>query len=199
MSDPVRTTHATYDAIAEAFHERTRTPEKSWRWAERFAERAGAGALVGDLGCGPGRDLASLRELGLRVFGLDRSLGMLRAGIADDGGARVQADLRALPIADASLGGGWANASLLHLAPDAMSAALGEIARILRPGAPLHVTLKRGEGAGYESERYGRPRWFQLWTDADLDAALGRAGFDIEIAETRELTDTWLLRQCVRR
>ncbi|HIP97012.1 MAG TPA: class I SAM-dependent methyltransferase, partial [Anaerolineae bacterium] len=77
--EPVTTTAASYDAIA---------PEFAVRWFDfrlheqvaRFAERLWPGAHVLDLGCGPGRDVAYLQELGFRAVGVDLSAGMLAEG-----------------------------------------------------------------------------------------------------------------------
>ena len=192
-----RITQATYDEVAEAFLERTRDPERSSVWLDHFAGRVAPGSVVADLGGGPGRDCGQLRARGLRAFCLDRSRGMLRAGRSEFEGERVQGDLRMLPLATESLAGAWANASLLHLEQTDFVVALAEIRRVLEPGGALHLTLKRGEGAGFERKRYGRPRWFQYWGAQELDAVLGRGGFRILESVTEERpSDAWLVREC---
>jgi ubiquinone/menaquinone biosynthesis C-methylase UbiE len=179
MSDRVLLTRQTYDEIAGRFLENTRDRSSISLWLGRFAERVGAGAAVLDLGAGPGCDSAELRRLGLRPISLDLSLGMLRAGLREFPGPRVQADARLLPLRDGSLAGVWANASLLHLSPEEAATALREVRRVLGAPGVLHVAVKSGDGASWESERYGAPRWFQYWTAADLDALLGAAGFEV--------------------
>ena len=73
--------------------------------------------------------------------------------------------------------------------------ALREIRRVLRPSGVLYISVKRGSGAEWESERYGKPRWFQYWSDPELDAALQAAGFRVNAAWVNETTrDTWLTR-----
>jgi SAM-dependent methyltransferase len=197
--DRVRITQASYDVIAPAFLAATRDPRRGRAWLDRFAEALPSGARVADLGSGPGRDTAELLARGLRAFSLDRSIGMLRAGVAEFPAVRVQADLLALPLGTASVAGAWANASLLHLAEAEAALALREIHRVLQPGGSLHVSLKRGSGARWESERYGEPRFFQFWSGADLDAALTAAEFEIRVsALERQPSTDWLVRQCVR-
>jgi ubiquinone/menaquinone biosynthesis C-methylase UbiE len=165
-------------------------------WLERFAERLGAGARVLDLGAGPGCDSAELRRLGLKAVSLDLSLGMLRAGVREFPGPRIQADARQLPLRDGSLAGVWANASLLHLSPEEAAAALREVRRVLCVPGLLHVSVKSGDGAGWESERYGEPRWFQYWTGADLDTLLMTAGFEITASGSNSTPRAdWLVRQ----
>lgn len=127
---------------------------------------------------------------------MDFSLGMLRAGLADFEGPRVQGDLRWLPFVDDAFGGAWVNASLLHLWPDEVDLALAEIARILRPGGWLHTSVKGGTGDEWEDARYGEPRWFHYWSEDDFDERLARAGFEIHDGDYDEVrSQPWILRQ----
>ena len=199
MTERVDRTRRTYDAVAGRFLENTRDRAGVSPWLHRFAERLDLGAAVLDLGAGPGCDSAELRKLGLRPISLDLSLGMLRAGLAEFPGPRVQADARRLPFRDGSFRGVWASASLLHLSPDETAAAVREVRRVLGSHGVLHVSLKSGDGAEWESERYGEPRWFQYWSAPDLDALLTASGFEI-IASSSNSTPRahWLVRHAVR-
>ena len=106
MSAEGRTTQKTYDRVAESFLEQTRSTELGVAWVERFVCALPPGRPVADLGSGPGRDAALLRARGLRAICVDRSLGMLRAGVDEYPAPRVQGDLLALPIRSASVAGG---------------------------------------------------------------------------------------------
>jgi len=195
MEDPVSRTRDTYDAIAAEFLRNTRDRSEMRGWLDRFAASLPAGVLVLDLGAGPGCDSAELRKRGLEAVSVDLSLGMLRVGVREFPGPRVLSDLRRLPFPSCSVYGVWANASLLHLSKTEASLALREIRRVLRPSGILHVSVKRGSGAEWESERYGRPRWFQYWSEPELDAALQAVGFDVNAAWVDKTTlDTWLIR-----
>ena len=195
MDDPVSRTRDTYDAIATEFLRNTRDRSELRGWLDRFASSLPAGVLVLDLGAGPGCDSEELRKRGLEAVSVDLSLGMLRAGVREFPGPRVQSDLRRLPFPSCSVYGVWANASLLHLSKAEASSALREIRRVIRPSGVLHVSVKRGSGAEWESERYGRPRWFQYWSEPELDAALQAVGFDVNAAWVDKTTlDTWLIR-----
>lgn len=195
MSDPSRITRATYDEVALDFLEHTRDRSRGAARLDRFAAHMPQGASVLDLGCGPGCDGALLRAHGLRVVGLDLSLGMLRAGIAEFPFPRVQADLRALPFACASVAGVWANACLLHLSPEDALRALREIKRVVPPGALVHLSVKEGQDSGWETARYGRPRWFHFWSADALDAVIADAGLTLlEAASERGHRDDWLIR-----
>lgn len=96
MSRHLKTTTETYDAVAGAFLEATRDTAFGASWIAAFAGELPRGTLVADLGSRPGRNCAQLREQGLAPFCLDLSMGMLRAGVAEYGGPRVQGNLFAL-------------------------------------------------------------------------------------------------------
>lgn len=198
MNERLLRTRSTYDRIAGRFLENTRDRSAISFWLERFAELVGSGARVLDLGAGPGCDSAELRRLGLRAIALDLSLGMLRAGVPEFPGPRVQGDARQLPFRSGSLAGVWASASLLHLSSEEAAAALREARRVLGPRGLLHISVKSGAGAEWESQRYGEPRWFQYWRAEDLDALLTTAGFSVTASWSNSTPrDDWLVRHAV--
>ncbi|HYV49623.1 MAG TPA: class I SAM-dependent methyltransferase [Myxococcaceae bacterium] len=105
--------------------------------ARLFSAHGASEGPVLDLGCGHGRHLGLASKLGRSVIGVEkdaRSLQLLT------GGARVvRADLRALPLRNGAAGGAFAWYSTLFSfgSDEACAALLGEIARVLRPGALL--------------------------------------------------------------
>lgn len=81
-----------------------------------------------DVGCGRGRLIRLLRDLGVAVVGFDASPTMLRAAP----GPRVREDAGALPFTDESFQGAAALYMLYHL-PDPQ-VTLAECHRVLKPG-----------------------------------------------------------------
>jgi SAM-dependent methyltransferase len=195
MDDPTQLTRGTYDVIAARYIENARDRSAILPHLDAFAGALPPGARVVDLGAGPGWDTALLVSRGLRAFGIDFSLGMLRTGAREFPGTRVQGDARRLPLAAGCADGVWAKASLLHLQRDDAMRALADVRRILRPHGVLLISVKAGSGTLTETTRYGLPRFFQFWTDAELDAALDAHGFQV-LTRTTDLGthDAWLTR-----
>jgi SAM-dependent methyltransferase len=192
VSDRVRRTRDAYDRIAGEFANRTATP-----WPElnemmsAFLVRLPERARVLDAGCGPGRDTRLLRGRGARVAGLDLSFGMLRSqslsGVA-------QADMRALPVGDATVDGVWCEAALLHIPRSDVSGVLAEFARATRTGGVLHLGVSEGDGEGWESTPHGtgNPRWFVNHRLEPLLAMLAEAGWHVaDVSRLRHVRD-WL-------
>jgi ubiquinone/menaquinone biosynthesis C-methylase UbiE len=189
-------TRESYDAIAARFFDRSRDRTFLEAAFDRFAAGLEGGALVLDVGAGPGADSAELRRRGLRVISVDLSLGMLKTARDVLPGPRVQADMLRLPFGGVAQGL-WVNASLLHLPRALVPAALRELRRVLRAPALLHVSVKQGTQDGWEDQRYGpeHPRWFTYWVAEAFDAALAGAGFRTVDARTIEgAYDIWLQR-----
>jgi ubiquinone/menaquinone biosynthesis C-methylase UbiE len=98
-------------------------------------------ALVLDVGCGTGILSTRVRDdLGSAVVGIDFSAGMLEQAAARTRDvAWVHGDAMHLPFRDGSVDAVLSTESF-HWFPDP-AAALGEFARVLRPGATLLVAL----------------------------------------------------------
>jgi SAM-dependent methyltransferase len=192
MVDPLAVTRSTYDVIAPEF---ARAQVQGYpelaadlRW---LAGQLPSGALVADVGCGPGRDLVLLRQHGFRAVGLDLSEAMLRAG-GHSGVA--QADMRALPLRDGCLDGIWCHAALLHIPHEYAPGVLAEFGRVVRPGGAVHLMVAGGDGEGWEPHGYGGDglRWFAYHRLGPLTSLLGRAGFEVVESVSRTSHRAWL-------
>jgi SAM-dependent methyltransferase len=117
----------------------------------RHAELAGSEVL--DVGCGHGHLSRELAALGARVTGIEISEQQLSAARAADDGTGSTRYLvgraEALPVADESVDLVVFRASLHHVPPAVMPAALRETARVLRPGGLLYVAEPLAEGDFY--------------------------------------------------
>ena len=134
-----------------------------------------------DLGCGPGRDVEHLTELGCWVVGLDLSSGMLAEARRNLPTVLVvRADLRDPPFASSSFEGIWACASLLHLARSQLPNALLGLGRLLRQSSGvLYLALKVGQGESWSANRSGCRSFFSFYQPPEITTALAEAGFQV--------------------
>lgn len=144
---------------------------------------ANRGIRVCDVGCGPGRLEPFLAKRGLDPFGVDlapRMVEAARRGHPDY--AFELADVRALPIADASLAGVVCWYSLMYLAPEDRPSAYAELARVVVPDGHLAMAFKAGDDARRRGGRgYGPGVEFDVyWTPpAEVARLATEAGFDV--------------------
>lgn len=144
----------------------------------RFGTLLEAGASVLDLGCGGGRDLATLRSSGLQPTGFDLSSHLAAIAAEHSGCEVVVGDMRDPPFASAAFDGIWAAASLLHLEKDDLLPTLRQLHRVLSPGGILFASMKMGMG----TERAADGRLFTYVMPEDWTELLTEAGFhEVEV------------------
>jgi ubiquinone/menaquinone biosynthesis C-methylase UbiE len=152
-----------YDCVAETYAAMNAAmpPEiiRATRW---FSGRLRAGALILDLGCGPGRDMSWMEGHQRQVVGVDLSRQMLRIAHRHVRGGLAQMDALALGFADHSFDGVWCDAVLLHFPRAVVPAVLAEIRRVLEPDGLLFVSVQQGQGEGWERAATTR-RWSATW------------------------------------
>lgn len=102
-------------------------------WLDRILPQSGTGLRLLDVGCGTGHHLRDLRQRGFQVAGVDGSAEMLEhARRLNPDCVIEQSDVDRLPFADRSFDYVVCIEVLRYL-PDPRQA-LGEMARVLRPG-----------------------------------------------------------------
>lgn len=156
------------------------------------------GARVLDVGCGTGslmRDALATGRPGL-VVGVDLSRGMLRRGAPDFAAARtatlIQGDAERLPLASGAFDLAVSRRAL-GLTPD-LAAAFAEMARVLRPGGRLSLSLFGDRSRGRSVDRFMRQALREVLGPAAepliglsaapsigaVDAAAHAAGLEVE-------------------
>ena len=187
-------TRASYDTVADSYADLTRhlldeTPGERAVLAS-FADmvRVQGGGAVADVGCGPGRITAHLRQLGVDAFGIDLSPGMIAVARRDHPGLRFElGSMTDLALAGASMAGLVAWYSLIHVPDDEISSVFAQFRRVLRPGGPLLLSFHVGAESQLKTQGYGghpmkvyvhrrRPDQMIAW--------LNEAGFAVETHST---------------
>jgi ubiquinone/menaquinone biosynthesis C-methylase UbiE len=174
---------AVYDQIAEGFATvNADMPSELILAVDQFLSLTEPGALILDLGCGAGRDMAWLESQEATIVGSDLSVGMLAQARLRARGSLVQADMRRLPFQRGCFQGVWCCAALLHLPKADAPRALAEVHRVLAPGGPLFLSVHEGTGEGWErTTHYGKPieRFFARYRAEEMTAMLVESGFAI--------------------
>jgi demethylmenaquinone methyltransferase/2-methoxy-6-polyprenyl-1,4-benzoquinol methylase len=114
--------------------------DRRWRRRTRQCLELETGQLVLDLAAGTGVSTAELCRSGAQAIACDFSLGMLRAGRANKRRRRVPfvaGDALHLPFADAAFDAATISFGLRNVAD--VPKALGELARVVRPGGRLVI------------------------------------------------------------
>lgn len=112
-----------------------------------------AGKDVVDIGCGGGALVRDLTGLGARVVGIEISesqLATARARDPGDGARYLVGRAEDLPLDDWEVDAAVFMRTLHHVPPPDLPAALGEAARVLRPGGLVYVAEPLAEGDYFE-------------------------------------------------
>jgi SAM-dependent methyltransferase len=165
----------------------------AWRieTVDHFADVMGAEAIstVVELGCGTGQLAEYLATKGFVVSAVDLAPGNVAAA-RRRGVDAIEADFAALPFDDESFDAAFAFQSLIHVPEAELPAAIREIRRVLRVGAPLLMVVwggERHEGTLPE-EWLDPPRYFSFYDDEQV-RALSFPGFELEDFATRDDTE----------
>jgi SAM-dependent methyltransferase len=146
--DDLAAVRDSYDTVAAAYVEQVKAPSELdpllRAMFAAFAELASG--KIADVGCGPGKVAAHLRDLGLDVFGIDLSPRMVELARQAYPHLRFEVGtMTALDLADESLGGIVAMFSTHHLPPDLLPTAFAEFHRTLEPGGRLLLWTHTGD------------------------------------------------------
>ena len=140
-----------------------------------FISELSEGGRVLDLGCGPGRSAAIMRDAGFDVDAWDASPEMAEIGAGKFGLSIEVRDFESL-AAHKEYDGIYANFSLLHAPKADMPGHLERIAKALKPGGLLHIGLKIGDGEA--RDQLGR--FYAYYQDAELTTLLEEPGLSVE-------------------
>ncbi|MFJ3665394.1 class I SAM-dependent methyltransferase [Streptomyces sp. NPDC090106] len=197
--DFIRATATSYDAIAGDYTARF----SDWAGVPTF-DRAlidGFAALVrergrepvADVGSGPGTVTARMHGLGVPVFGVDVSPGMVALARRNHPALRFHVgSMTSLDLPDATLGGVLALYSVIHVPDEALAGVFAEFRRVLVPGGYLLLAFQLGDGERtthlHLAERFGHPVSldYYLRSPEPVTALLAEAGLALHSTVVRE-------------
>jgi SAM-dependent methyltransferase len=175
LDEVTRTTLANYEDTAGDFWRGTRNHDVRQNVEALLAalDRPGPQVIL-DLGCGPGRDLATFSELGHTAVGLDGSAAFANMAREFSGCEVLHQNFLALDLPMGRFDGIFANASLFHVPLQELPRVLCELRDALRPAGVLFTSNPRGENReGWSGERFGAFHDLDQWRGFLL-----RAGFE---------------------
>jgi len=154
-----------YNQRAQDFWQGTRGHDVAQNIAALLRHIEGEPPLaILDLGCGPGRDLKVLADLGHAAVGLDGSERFAQMAREYSGCEVWQQDLLALELPPARFDGVFANAVLFHVPSQELPRVLAELHATLKPGGVLFSSNPRGNNEeGWNRGRYGAYHDLESW------------------------------------
>jgi SAM-dependent methyltransferase len=173
LDDIAAQTLAYYEQRTEAFRDGTRDHDVSQNIAALLRHiEAEPPLLILDFGCGPGRDLKTLTELGHTAIGLEGATGFAAMARADTGCEVWEQDFRRLNLPGERFDGIFANASLFHIPSQDLPRVLRQLHASLKPGGVLFSSNPRGENEeGWNRGRYGAYHNLEAWRGYLSDAS----------------------------
>lgn len=114
-----------------------------------------------DFGCGPGRDLATFKQLGHRPVGLDGSKAFCTMAQQHSGCSVLNQDFLSLDLTPSSFDGIYANASMFHIPSQELPSVLSRCYQALRAEGILFTSNPRGTVEGWQGDRYGHYMEFE--------------------------------------
>ena len=160
-------TLAHYSERAPAFWQGTRDHDVSQNIAA-LLRHIGAQPpfAILDLGCGPGRDLKTFKDMGHDPIGLEGCAEFAAMARAHSGCEVWQQNLLALALPGSRFDGVFANAVLFHVPTQELPRVLQELHAALKPGGVLFSSNPRGEGQeGWNGGRYGAFHDLASWRE----------------------------------
>lgn len=161
-----------YEHHAQAFWDGTREHDVRQNIAALLQAIQGTPPhVVLDLGCGPGRDLKTLREAGHEAIGLDGARHFVDMARQHSGCTVWHQNFLALNLPSGRFDGVFANASLFHVPRQELPRVLGQLRTTLKPGGVLFTSNPLGHNQeGWAGQRYGTYHDLAHWRQYLVEA-----------------------------
>jgi ubiquinone/menaquinone biosynthesis C-methylase UbiE len=181
----------TYDTVAkeyaEAFFGEHEKKPMDLEVLQRFVQEIGDRWPVWDFGCGPGQTAQYLKDLGVKISGLDLSEKLLEQARTIHPNIHFQkGNILDLKFDDNSIAGVVAFYSIVHFTEDQVGTAFNEIFRVLQPNGIFLLTFHIGDKTIRVEEFLGRKVDvdFMFFSKDFISGCLKKSGFKkIEMME----------------
>lgn len=154
-----------------------------------------------DLGCGEGRVMRELAEVGVAALGVDISPELVRSA-----GRAIVADMQAIPIRDSAFDGAYSVLTLEHL--EDHEAFFAETARVTKPGGVLAIVINHptwtAPGSTPISDSDGEVLWRSgdYFSNGSSEVSAGRSRITFYHRSMADLLNAaadsdWCLERCI--
>lgn len=144
-------------------------------WIDKSIQKLKPGAKILEIGSANGRDAKIIEEKGFYVEKTDATKGFVELLQKDDPTARM------LNVITDTIDDTYdliiANAVFLHFNNKEMQTAVSKVFNALNSGGILSLTLKKGEGEAWQSNKGMEPRYFNFWLEEEVVRLLTQFGF----------------------
>ncbi|MBI4150172.1 methyltransferase domain-containing protein [Candidatus Woesearchaeota archaeon] len=167
-------TKRTYDKYAQDYAERKQAYLQKYLLNDitLFIKQL-KGKRVLDIGSGPGRDAAYLKEKGLQVVCIDISPTQVEL-CKKKGLEAYEMDFEHLTFEKRSFDGVWAYTSLLHVPKNRFDVVLCQIRDVLNKNGVVYIGMKEGTFEGFREDAHypGHKRYVAWYTEEELKEKL---------------------------
>ena len=176
LTAATQSTVSHYEHNADRFREGTKDHDVSQNVDALLRNLPGpAPQRILDLGCGPGRDLATFIARGHVPVGLDGAAAFVSMARQATGCEVWHQDFLDLDLPDEAFDGVFANAVLFHVPTQELLRVLGQLRRTLVPNGVLFCSNPRGPDVeGAQGRRYGAYLTLETWS-----RFVSAAGFEL--------------------
>lgn len=179
-----------YDNNAEEYYRTTVNVDMD-ALRNKFASLLPDGANVIDMGCGSGRDVRALSDMGFHTVGLDASTELAEMANEKLGVDIIEGDMSKW-VSDTPYDGIWCCASIIHLTSEEKKAFFRNLEYNLKEGGIIYISVKEGIEEGSDD----KGRYINNSTLGELEQYLTEAGcVIIETSSTKDRMKrdtTWL-------
>jgi len=189
----IRQTTEGYERIAGDYSKRWLKDFGSVRYfLDSFIQEL-QGRNVLDVGCGPGRDVKYLSEVGLEVTGIDLSDSFLEIASKNSPSAKfLKRDMRHLDFPNDSYNGIWACSSFLHIPLSESKMTLEGFYRILKKEGIIYLCVKEGEGERFVEGKDGEKIFFAFYSKNKICDLVQSSGFHILTVTLTQNFANWI-------